>query len=126
MKAAPDATMTTGRKPPPSHGPGSGKEAWRDFALEALVCNEGLAATLRLQVETIADMRGEIALLRRQIASRKPAGGREPISDEKVARIENALRSGESTRSVARGFRVSAMTVSRVGKRMRERETASA
>ncbi len=72
----------------------------------------------------IADLKAEIALLRRQIATRKPAGGREPITDEKVARIETALRTGETTRSIARGFKVSPMTVSRVGKRMRERKTA--
>ncbi len=126
MKPAPDSTLTADRSPPPSHGPGSGKDAWRDFALHALDANTGLAATIREQAEVIADMKAEIALLRRQIATRKPAGGREPITDEKVARIETALRTGETTRSIAKGLKVSPMTVSRVGKRMREREAANA
>lgn len=107
---------------PPASGPGSGKEAWRALALRAIEANEGLMLTVQEQAAALRELKAEVALLRRQIASRRPPGGRDPLPDVKVARIENAIRAGESTRSIARGFKVSAMTVSRVARRMRERD----
>ena len=126
MKPEPNAELETfAVKLPPAVGPGSGKEAWRALALKMLDANDNLSAIIKEQTAALRDARAELELLRRQIATRRPPGGREPLADEKVARIENAIRTGESTRSIATGFKVSAMTVSRIGKRMRTRDALS-
>lgn len=111
---------------PPATGPGSGKDAWRALALNMMGANDRLSSVINEQAEALRDLKAEVELLRRQIATRRPPGGREPLPDDKVARIEAAIRTGESTRSIARGFKVSAMTVSRIARRMRTREALPA
>jgi len=127
MRPEPNADVETHAvKVPPATGPGSGKEAWRALALRAIEANAGLSAAVKEQEAALRDAHAEVELLRRQIATRRPPGGREPMADDKVSRIENAIRTGESTRSIARGFKVSAMTVSRIGRRMRTRDALPA
>jgi len=111
-------------KRPPSHGPGSSKAAWQAFAEQAIDINVGLWDLIDDQSETIRVLQAEVKLLRDQIATRKPAGGRPRTPDKTVARIEHALAEGKSTREIANQFGVSAMQVSRIGKRRRNRETA--
>jgi hypothetical protein len=117
---------TRSTKIPPATGPGSGKEAWKALALDMLDANEGLSAVIKGQRETIRDLEAEIRLLRNQVATRKPKGGRERLDDETVNGIECALDAGQSTRAIGARFKVSPMTVSRVRKRMvaRQAETA--
>ena len=122
MRLDPGDIATSELKLPPATGPGSGKAAWQAVVLRILDANKGLSVLGREQIVTISELRAEIELLRRRIAARRPVGGRSPLPDEKVARIEAALRARETTRSIARRFHVSAMTVCRVGKRMRQRE----
>ncbi len=91
-----------------------------------LEINGKLAEGLDEQRELIADLKGELALLRQQIASRKPKGGRPAIDDKLVQAIEVALIAGASTRQIAQRYKVSPMTVSRVKKRMNSRESRTA
>lgn len=106
---------------PPRHGPGSGKEAWIRFALETADANDNAFAIIREQAEAIRQRDAEIELLRRQIAERKPKGGRPRLSDDVVARIEADLARGYSQRQTAARNGVSAMTVSRIAKRASKR-----
>lgn len=127
MKPDPsDQVHTHEARIPPATGPGSGKDAWRALALKAIDANDRLSTVIDEQSQALRDARADIELLRRQIATRRPPGCRDPLPDDKVARIESAIRTGESTRSIARGYGVSAMTVSRVAKRMRTRDALSA
>jgi hypothetical protein len=74
------------------------------------------------QSGTIRDLQAEIELLRKQIATRKPKGGKPRIDDAKTARIEAELEAGHSKRSIAARHRVSAMTVVRVAQRVAARD----
>ena len=109
---------------PPLRGPGSGKDAWREFAWKAAAVNSDLRALIERQQQTIRELRADNDLLRQQIAKRRPPGGREPTPIETVSRIERAIAAGGTTRHIARQFGVSAMTVSRIAARMRARQTA--
>lgn len=113
---------SSGRTYPPASGPGSGKDAWRAFAVDVVEFNLGLGQIIDEQSATIAELKAEIELLRRLIATRKPKGGRKPTDDDTVQRIEVALIAGASTRSIAQRYKVSAMTVSRIHKRMDSRK----
>ncbi len=79
----------------------------------------GVAA---LQRDMIHKLNAEIVLLKKQIAKRRPKGGRPPIDNEKVKRIEAELAAGHSKRSIADRHRVSAMTVVRIANRVAERD----
>lgn len=122
MRDDPVETKTTTVQPPPLNGPGSGKLAWQKFALSIWDANDGLSRAIDEQSAVIKELQGEIALLRQQTDRRKPPGSRKRTPDDKVAPIEREIRDGLSTREIARRFHVSAMTVSRIGKRMRQRD----
>lgn len=111
---------------PPASGPGSGKDAWRALAQRMLDSNDSLSAVIAEQKATIAELNAEVDLLRRQIATRKPKGGKPAVDDETVQRIEVALLAGASTRQIAQRYKVSAMTVSRIKKRMDSRKADAA
>ena len=121
-----DTVETQSLRLPPSSGPGSGKDAWMAVARDVLDANENLARIMEEQRKTIRDLEAEIGLLREQISKRKPKGGRSRITDDRVNRIERALEAGQKTRAIATQFGVSAMTVSRIGQRMRARTAQSA
>jgi len=110
---------------PPDHGPGSSKAEWRAFAYEVLELVSEVNGALDHQAKEIAYLKGEIALLQKRIAERKPKGARESLPAETVRRIEAALVRGESTRFIASQFGVSAMTASRIKKRMEARKSIS-
>src|SRR5689334_11666456 len=127
MKTDPSDTVeTTTFRWPPAYGPGSGKAAWKDLAYRFQEANEGLTLVIEEQRETIRDLEAEVRLLREQIATRKPKGGREGLPQETVNQIERAIEAGQSTRTIGARFRVSPMTVSRVRKRMLARQASSA
>ena len=107
---------------PPSQGAGSGKAAWVAYAIERAETCATLWGIVDDQTATIKELRAEIELLRKQIATRKPKGGRPPTPDAKVNQIEAELSAGHSKRSIAARHRVSPMTVVRVAKRMEERQ----
>ena len=103
-------------------GPGSGKAAWVAFAHEALGANAGLSDLIDRQSATIRELKAEVALLKRQIATRKPKGGRPPLDEAKAAAIEADLRSGAwSKRRIAARHHVSPTTVQRIEDRMDQR-----
>ena len=103
-------------------GPGSGKAAWVAFAREVLDANIGLSDLIDRQSATIRELKAEVALLKRQIASRKPKGGRPPLDGAKAAAIEADLRSGAwSKRGIAARHHVSPTTVKRIADRMDQR-----
>ena len=106
---------------PPHRGPGSGKAAWEAFAVERVDQCRILNQVIEQQSETIRELNAEVALLRRQIETRKPKGGRPRTPDAKAQAIEAELSQGYSKRSIAKRHRVSATTVVRIAKRMRER-----
>lgn len=111
---------------PPSSGPGSGKDAWRALALRVIEMNESMQYIVDEQRAVIRDLKAEIELLRQQVEKRRPPGGKPRLSDDKVQRIESAVRRGETTRTIAKQFHVSHMTVARVAKRMQARDAAKA
>jgi hypothetical protein len=76
--------------------------------------------------ETIRDLEAEVRLLREQVATRKPKGGRERLDDETVNGIERALEAKLSTRDIGWRFKLRPMTVSRVRKRMVARQVETA
>ena len=110
---------------PPSQGPGSGKAAWVAFANNRAENVETLWGVIDDQTATIRDLQAEIELLRNQIETRKPKGGRPRIPDDKAQRIEAELEAGHSKRSIASRHRVSAMTVVRVAQRVAARGAVS-
>ena len=69
-------------------------------------------------------MQAEVALLKQQIASRKPPGGRAPLADRVVSRLEEEIEHGGTDRNIAERYRISHMSVFRLRKRMRERTMA--
>ena len=108
--------------PPPLRGPGSGKDAWVAFAREVARSNELLWQAVDQQSAVIRELEAELTLQRRQLARRKPKGGRPRLSDERAAGIEAELAAGDySRRATAVRHGVSAMTVSRLAARMAER-----
>lgn len=109
---------------PPSHGPGSGKDAWRAFALNRDQSCNNLLSMVAKQSTVIKELQAEIRLLQEQIAKRKPTGGRPKIGDQRVAEIERDLLAGYSTRQIAVRCGVSAMTVSRIAARVVARRVA--
>ena len=103
-------------------GPGSGKAAWVAFAHRAIDANAGLSDLIDRQSATIRELKAEVALLKRQIANRKPKGGRPPLDEAKAAAIEADLRSGAwSKRGIAARHHVSPTTVKRIADRMDQR-----
>jgi hypothetical protein len=127
MKTDPlDACEIIVIRSPPAHGPGSGKTAWKELAQKLMTDNKDLWSVIKGQHETIRDLEAEVRLLREQIATRKPKGGREGLPQETVNQIEQAIEAGQSTRTIGARFRVSPMTVSRVRKRMLARQASSA
>lgn len=107
---------------PPHRGPGSRKADWIKFAEGRVDQCELLNRVIDEQSDTIRALNAEIALLRRQIETRKPKGGRPRTPDAKAQAIEAELSQGYSKRSIAKRHRVSPMTVVRIAKRMRERD----
>lgn len=107
---------------PPHRGPGSRKADWIKFAEGRVEQCELLNRVIDEQSDTIRALNAEIALLRRQIETRKPKGGRPRTDDHKAQAIEAELLQGYSKRSIAKRHRVSPMTVVRIAKRMRERD----
>jgi Trp operon repressor len=114
-------TVRPGLAMPPTRGPGSGKSAWVAFAVEQAANAEALWTIIDEQSATIRELQAEVELLRGQIAQRKPKGGRPRIDDETAARIEADLAAGYSQRQVAARCNVSAMTVSRIARRVAAR-----
>lgn len=122
MKSDPMENVTvTNTRFPPMQGPGSGKAAWIEFARDRIDNEKTLWTIINDQTATIRELQAEVVLLRDQIASRKPKGGRPKTDDKTTARIEAALAGGMSQRKVARLCGVSAMTVSRVAARVEMR-----
>jgi len=115
-----DITTTT-LKWPRATGRGSGKEAWQALADRLHQANENLSSIITDQERKIEELQAEVQLLRQQIESRKPKGGRARTPDAKVARIERALETGRGIREIAKTFNVSPMTVWRIKKRVAER-----
>lgn len=115
-----DSVKQTTVRRPPSRGPGSGKDAWVQFAENMAETNGTLWDVVDRQSRLIAKLQGEVELLRRQVAERKPPG-RARTPDAVVARIERDLAAGLSQRETGRRHGVSAMTVSRVARRVAER-----
>ena len=122
MKSDPmeEIEVTTIRQPP-SRGPGSGKDAWVSYALERAQTCDQLWQIIDDQSAAIRDLEAEIRLMREQVARRKPSGGRPKLEDRRVAEIERDLAAGYSTRQIASRCAVSAMTVSRIAKRVAAR-----
>ncbi|WP_199261890.1 helix-turn-helix domain-containing protein [Paracoccus binzhouensis] len=115
-----EATITS-MKRPAWRGPGSGKDAWIGYASALEDANHVAFGMVDKQSAIIIELQAEIELLRGQIASRKPKGGRPRTDDKTAARIEAALAGGMSQRKAARLCGVSAMTVSRVAARVAAR-----
>ena len=107
---------------PPHRGPGSRKADWIKFAEGRVEQCELLNRVIDEQSDTKRALNAEIALLRRQIETRKPKGGRPRTPDAKAQAIEAELSQGYSKRSIAKRHRVSPMTVVRIAKRMQERD----
>ena len=92
---------------------GSAGAAWLAFALNCARANVKLVADLQAQSAAIRVLRGEVALLRKRIAERRPKGGRAPLADSLVERIEAEIKRGGSDRGIAASYGVSHMTVDR-------------
>jgi DNA invertase Pin-like site-specific DNA recombinase len=110
---------------PPSRGRGSGMTAWVEYGLTLSEANQGLRRVIEEQSAAIRALRGEVELLKRQVAERRPKGGRAPLPEETVARIEDEIAQGGSDRGIAARYRVSHMTVYRVRRRMWQRQLAA-
>jgi len=107
---------------PRATGRGSGKDAWHALAYDLHKANESLSSVITDQERKIEELQAEVQLLRQQIESRKPKGGRARTPDAKVARIERALDNGRGIREIAKVLSVSPMTVWRIKKRIAERK----
>ena len=106
---------------PKAQGPGSGKQAWIDFAHERVRNEQVLWGIIDDQSAAIRDLQAEVNLHKAQIAKRKPKGGRPAVSDKMLAAIEADLCAGYSQRQAATRNGVSAMTASRVAARVAAR-----
>ncbi len=123
MKGAPKPHLETLKvKFPPARGPHSGRANWVALAERLMDANDSMSRVVGAQAEAIRELEAENKLLREQIASRKPKGGRDQTPDETIEKIERALEAGHSTRKIGSAYRVSAMTVSRVRKQMKDRQ----
>jgi hypothetical protein len=121
---ADDARWTT-FPPPRSQGPRSGKAAWVTYALAVADANQTLRELIEEQSAAIRALKGEVALLKRQIAARRPKGGRAPLPEEKTGRIEEEIARGGTDRGIAARYHVSHMSVFRIRQRMRQRNAAA-
>jgi hypothetical protein len=121
--ADPAKWMTIPR--PRFQGPSSGKAAWVEYALAIAGANHGLRRLIDEQSAAIRTLKGEVELLKRQIAERRPKGGRLPLREDKVARIEEEIERGGTDRGIAGRYKVSHMTVFRIRKRMQQRRLAA-
>jgi DNA invertase Pin-like site-specific DNA recombinase len=108
-------------KAPPVTGAGSGKEAWVAFAARCAAANIEAHKLIAEQSAAIKALQGEVVLLKRRIATRKPKGGRPPLPDDVKARLEHEIELGGSDRVIAGRYGVSHVTVYRVRKRMEQR-----
>jgi hypothetical protein len=106
---------------PATTGRGSSKDAWITYAMQMRDNCVTLWSIIDRQSETIRQLNAEIDLLRDQIAKRKPKGGRPRTPDTKVAAIEADIVAGYSRRQAASRNGVTAMTVTRIAKRMQDR-----
>jgi DNA invertase Pin-like site-specific DNA recombinase len=96
---------------------------WIGFAACGLRKERRLRRVVSAQRATIARLQAENEALRQE---RRPPGGRPPLAEETVARIERELeRGGGSLRQVGQRLGVSHMTVKRVLDRMAERQRAN-
>lgn len=100
-------------KAPPRYGPDSGKQAWIDFAMQAIDGNEDAWAMINKQSVVIRELQAEVAELRKRIATRKPKGGRPRLLDEQIDAIRHDIDRGLSARAIGARHGVSATTVSR-------------
>jgi hypothetical protein len=110
---------------PRSQGPGSGKAAWVAYALAVADANRALRELIEEQSAAIRALKGEVALLKRQIAARRPKGGRAPLPEATVARVEEEIARGGTDRGIAGRYKVSHMSVFRIRQRMRQRRLAA-
>jgi hypothetical protein len=117
-----DVIKVVDLKRPPSRGPGSGKEAWVRYALELSDANAGWMETVEQQSAVIRELKAEIELLHRQVASRKPKGGRPRVREAVVEQIEADIAAGKTDRPIAVAYGVSHVTVFRIRRRMQARE----
>ena len=122
---AEDGTSPATRKRPPATGPGSGKDAWISYALYCEEANFNLQDIIERQREVIAVLNANVSAHERDAAARKPPGSRQRLPHGTMVKIMNAIREGQSTRSVATACGVSAMTVSRIGRRMKAEGAAN-
>jgi hypothetical protein len=109
-------------KEPPLRGPRSGREAWIGYARKAADANGGLVRIVAEQAREIAYLRGEVTLLKRRIAERKPKGGKPALAEELVARLEAEIERGGGDRAIAARHGVSHMTVYQLRVRRRRRQ----
>ena len=117
--SADDETSVVDITPPASSGHGSSRTAWIAYAEAVAVANAGLTAVIKRQRRVISFLNASISELEIEKEQRKPKGSRERLPSEKVSRIMHAIQDGGSTRFIASQFGVSAMTVSRISKRMK-------
>ncbi len=123
MKGTPKINVETVTvKFPPARGPNSGRANWIALAERLMDANDSMSRIVDAQAESIRELEADNKILREQIASRKPKGGRDRTPDETVEKIERAIEAGYSTRKIGDAYRVSAMTVSRVRKQMKARQ----
>lgn len=111
--------------PPRLRGPGSGTDAWVAFGLDAARANHRLGRLIDQQSAAIRALKGEVRLLKEQIAERRPKGARVPLREELAARIEDEIAHGGTDRGIAARYKVSHMSVYRIRKRRRQRELAA-
>ena len=97
------------------------RAAWMSYGVRQAENVSNLWDMIHRQSDTIKELQAEIELLRTQIETRKPKGGRPRTPDSKAQRIEAELEAGYSKRSIAARHRVSAMTVVRIAKRVAAR-----
>src|SRR4051794_13494194 len=107
---------------PPIAGKGASREAWIIYASKVAVANHRLMEMIGDQSTVIRQLQAEVMLLKAQIAKRRPPGGRQPLAEAKVARLEQEIAAGGADRALAQRYHVSHMTVHRIRKRMAARE----
>jgi hypothetical protein len=125
MKIDPSDQINTMKARPSLNGSGSGKANWIAYADRLEEANVSLGDLINEQAEVIKDRDAEIARLQKQIATRKPKGGRPRTSQATIDRIEHSLRQGFPMRHIGKQFQVSPMTVSRIKKDMQARDSQS-